>query len=77
MLFFVQDFLELIERVAQGERTTITCYKNPIAEIGPSSKGEKPVPKFGTGKGKVVLLDPRALEPMTDEEVEAFIEGRD
>jgi uncharacterized protein (DUF4415 family) len=32
-------------------------------------------PKFGTGKGKA-RYDPKAWAPMTDAEVDAFIEGR-
>lgn len=33
-------------------------------------------PRFGTGKGRVRILDPHAFDPMTDEEVDAFLEGR-
>ena len=66
---------KLIERVARGERITILRYKKPVAELGPSPAAEKPKPKFGTGKGKV-HYDPDAFKPMTDEEVDAFIEGR-
>lgn len=67
---------ELVERASRGERITIVRYKKPVAELGPSPKVKKPKPKFGTGKGKAFLIDPRALEPMTDEEVDAFLEGR-
>jgi hypothetical protein len=35
----------------------------------------RPKPKFGTLKGKVIL-DPHVFDPMTDEEVDAWIEGR-
>jgi antitoxin (DNA-binding transcriptional repressor) of toxin-antitoxin stability system len=67
---------ELIERVSRGERITISRYKKPVAELGPSPQAEKPRPKFGTLKGKAILIDPRALDPMTDEEVDAFLAGR-
>jgi prevent-host-death family protein len=67
---------ELMERVAQGERITISRYKKPVAELGPSPLAEKPKPKFGTGKGKIKILDPHVFDPMTDEEVDAWIEGR-
>lgn len=67
---------ELVERASRGERITIVRYKKPVAELGPSPKAEKLKPKFGTGKGKAFLIDPRALDPMTDEEVDAFLEGR-
>jgi hypothetical protein len=32
--------------------------------------------KFGTGKGKVRILDPHCFNPTTDVEVDAFLEGR-
>jgi antitoxin (DNA-binding transcriptional repressor) of toxin-antitoxin stability system len=67
---------KLIERVARGERITIVRYKKPVAELGPSAAAEKPKPKFGTLKGKARLIDPHAFDPMTDAEVDAFIEGR-
>jgi antitoxin (DNA-binding transcriptional repressor) of toxin-antitoxin stability system len=67
---------KLIERVARGERITIMRYKKPVAELGPSAAAERPKPKFGTGKGKITLIDLRAFDPMTDVEVDAFIEGR-
>lgn len=65
---------ELMERVARGERITISRYKKPVAELGPSPLADNK-PKFGTGKGKAYLIDPHALDPMTDEEADAFIEG--
>jgi hypothetical protein len=37
---------------------------------------EEPKRKFGTGKGKVKVLDPHCFTPMTDVEVDAFLEGR-
>jgi antitoxin (DNA-binding transcriptional repressor) of toxin-antitoxin stability system len=67
---------KLIERVARGERITIMRYKKPVAELGPSPAAETPKRKFGTGKGKAFLIDPDALKPMTDEEVDAFLERR-
>jgi hypothetical protein len=41
-----------------------------------ASETEKPVRRFGTGKGRVRIIDPHWADPMTDEEVEAFVEGR-
>ena len=42
----------------------------------PSESVEDRRPKFGTGKGRVRIIDPHAFDPMTDEEVDAFLEGR-
>ena len=63
---------KLLARVAQGERIVICRYNIPVAELGPPAKVERPKPKFGTGKGRAALIDPRAFEPMTDEEADAF-----
>ena len=67
---------ELLARVAQGERIVISRYNTPMAELVPAPKAEKVQRKFGTGKGKAMLIDPRALDPMTDDEAEAFLQGR-
>jgi prevent-host-death family protein len=67
---------ELLARVVQGERIVISRYNTPMAELVPPRKAEKVDRKFGTGKGKAMLIDPRALDPMTDDEAEAFLQGR-
>jgi prevent-host-death family protein len=67
---------ELLNTVAKGESITISRYNKPVAELVPSKALEKPVPKFGTLRGKVKILDPDWARPMTDEEAEAWIEGR-
>jgi prevent-host-death family protein len=66
---------ELLARVAQGERIVISRYNTPMAELVPVPKAEKVRRKFGTGKGKAMLIHPRALDPMTDDEAEAFLQG--
>lgn len=46
-------------------------------DLPESSKVEKPVPKFGTGKGKIQIVDPdweKAIE--TESELKAFLEGQ-
>jgi prevent-host-death family protein len=67
---------ELLARVARGERIVISRYNTPVAELVPPPAAEKAQRKFGTGKGKAMLIDPRALDAMTDEEADAFLEGR-
>ncbi|HEX7362769.1 MAG TPA: hypothetical protein VF283_19940 [Bryobacteraceae bacterium] len=44
--------------------------------LSPAPAAEKPKRKYGTLRVKAKLIDPHAFDPMTDEEVEAFIEGR-
>ncbi|MBT9329438.1 type II toxin-antitoxin system Phd/YefM family antitoxin [Paracidobacterium acidisoli] len=67
---------ELLNEVEKGETIVISRYKKPVAVISPVEEPKKPRPKFGTGKGKVKLIDPHAFDPMTDEEVDALLEGR-
>ncbi len=55
---------------------TISRYDKPVADLVPAAVAEKPKPKFGTGKGKIEILDPHAFDPMTDEEVDAWLAGR-
>lgn len=67
---------ELLERVARGERILISRYNTPIAELVPPPANQTPERKFGTLKGKVKILDPHCFDPMTDEQVDAWMEGR-
>jgi len=68
---------QLLTAVEKGERVTIERHGRVIAEI------VKPVaqrlPKFGTLKG-IVHMTPEqfrdATRPMTNEEVESFLQGR-
>jgi prevent-host-death family protein len=67
----------LLKRVLNGERITITHYNRPVADLVPTTIAEPPAPKFGTLKGKVRILDPNWHKgPETDEELEAWLEGR-
>jgi antitoxin (DNA-binding transcriptional repressor) of toxin-antitoxin stability system len=68
---------QLLAAVEKGERVTIERHGHAIAEIvKPSAKR---VPKFGTLKGIVRMSAKQfheATRPMTEEEVNAFREGR-
>jgi antitoxin (DNA-binding transcriptional repressor) of toxin-antitoxin stability system len=68
---------QLLTAVEQGECITIERHGHVIAEIiKPSTKR---APKFGTLKGLVQMTPEQlheATRPMTDEEVDAFLEGR-
>jgi prevent-host-death family protein len=55
-------FAELLARVARGERIVISRYNTPSAELVPPRTAEKAQRRFGTGKGKAMLIDPRALD---------------
>jgi len=45
-------------------------------DLVPTKAGENLKPKLGTGRGKIKVNDPDWWKPMTDQEVEAFLEGR-
>lgn len=71
-VFARAHFSELLKEAARGELVIIERHKKPVAELRPINTAEKPVPKLGTGKGKVKILDPNWAAPMTDAEVDAF-----
>ena len=68
---------ELIKAVEGGETVTVCRRGKPVVDIVRTTNGKRERPKFGTLKNKVVIHDPDWWKPMTDEEAEAFIEGRD
>ena len=67
---------ELIKAVENGESVTICRRGTPVVDMVRTSKATHKKPKFGTLKNKVIIHDPDWWKPMTDEEVEAFLEGR-
>ena len=69
-------FWELIRAVEGGEWVTICRRGTPVVDIVRTSKATGKKPKFGTLKNKVVIQDADWWKPMTNEEVEASLEGR-
>jgi prevent-host-death family protein len=67
---------ELIRAVEDGESVTIYRRGVPVVDLVRTSKGSEKQPRFGTLRGKIVIHDPNWWKPMTDEEVEEFLEGR-
>lgn len=68
---------ELLRRVRRGERITISHYNKPVADLVPTGTEERPVPKFGTGKGRIKILDPNWHKaPETNAQLEAWLEGK-
>jgi hypothetical protein len=57
-------------------KANLSRYKKPEADLVPSAAAVKPAPKFGTGRDKWKIIDPNWAVAMTDEEADAFIEGR-
>ena len=67
---------KLIKAVEDGESVTIYRHGTPVVDIVRTTKAGPEKPKFGTLKGKVTELDSDWWKPMTDDEVEAFLDGR-
>lgn len=67
---------ELLKAVERGQSVTISRYNRPVAELVPAKNAARPPRKLGTLKGKIKIIDPRCFDAMTDEEAEAFVEGR-
>jgi prevent-host-death family protein len=67
---------ELIKAAENGQRITICRRGKPVADLVRTAKAGEKKPKFGTLKGKVIINDPDWWRPMTDEETDAFLEGR-
>ena len=72
------NFSKLLDRVLEGEEVLITRNGLPVAQLVPARK--RPFP-LGAGRHDPAI-NPAALasddwwRPMTDEEVEAFLDGR-
>jgi antitoxin (DNA-binding transcriptional repressor) of toxin-antitoxin stability system len=63
---------KLLKAVASGERVTIMNRRKPVADFVPSQPQIKER-KFGAWTHQV-LLDPHALDAMTAEQTERFLE---
>lgn len=48
----------------------------PVADIVRTKQPSRKKRKLGTLKGKIKIIDPNWWKPMTDEEVDAFLDGR-
>jgi prevent-host-death family protein len=66
----------LIKQAESGERVTICRRGEPVADLVRSVASGGRKRKFGTMKDKKWVIDPDWWKPMTEEETEAFLEGR-
>lgn len=67
---------KLIKTVENGEPVTIYRHGTPVVDIVRTTKARPEKPKFGTLTSKVTELDRDWWKPMSDEETEAFLDGR-
>jgi antitoxin (DNA-binding transcriptional repressor) of toxin-antitoxin stability system len=71
-----ENLPRLLRDVERGKTVVVSRYRKPVAVISPAPQAEGSARRFGAGKGRVRIIDPHAFDPMTDEEVDAFLEGR-
>lgn len=66
---------ELLKAVEEGEQITICRRGVPVVDLVRAKKPAKKNIKLGTMRDRIVIHDPNWWKPMSDEEVEAFLNG--
>jgi prevent-host-death family protein len=66
---------ELIRAVEDGQPVTICRRGIPVADLVRTKKPARRKRRLGTLRGKIQILDPEWWKPMTEEELEAFVQG--
>jgi prevent-host-death family protein len=67
---------ELLKAVEEGEQITICRRGVPIVDMVRAQHPEKKQIKLGTMRDRIIIRDPDWWKPMSDEEVEAFLDGK-
>lgn len=67
---------ELIKAAENGEAVTICRRGVPVVDIVRTKEPVAKTRRLGTLRGQIQIHDPNWWKPMTDEEMEGFIEGR-
>jgi len=68
---------ELIKAAEAGETVTICRRGVPAVDIVRTKKPSRKKRLLGTLKGKIQVLEPEWWKPMSEDEVDDFVEGRD
>ena len=68
---------ELIKAVEDGQPVTICRRGVPVVDIVRTQKPTRKKRILGTLKGKIQVIDPDWWKPMTAEEAERFLLGRE
>jgi prevent-host-death family protein len=66
---------ELIKAVEAGESVTICRHGVPVVDLTPTRTTTEGARKLGMLEGKVIINDPDWWKPMTEAEVQDFIDG--
>ena len=65
---------ELIKAAEEGESVTICRRGVPVVDLVPTKAVTSEKPKFGTLAGRVIVHDPGWWQPMSEEDLKAFLE---
>ncbi len=68
---------ELIRAAEDGEPVTVCRRGVPVVDIVRTKKPTRKKRTLGTLKGKIQVLDPNWWKPMTAEEIEDLLSGRE
>lgn len=68
---------ELIKAVEGGEPITICRRGVPVVDLVPTKTSARQDPQFGTLRGRVTVNDPDWWKPMSRDDAEAFLDGRE
>ena len=68
---------ELIKAVEDGEPVTICRRGVPVVDIVRTKQPSRKQRTLGTLKGKIQIIEPGWWQPMSDEEVENLLSGRE
>lgn len=66
----------LIKAVERGESVTIYRHGTPVVDLVRTTAAEHRPPKFGTLQGKVAVTDAEWWMPMSDDDIDALLDGR-
>jgi len=67
---------ELIKAVEAGESVTICRRGIPVVDIVPTKTNSTKNPIFGSMKERITIKDANWWKPMTEDEVESFMDGQ-
>lgn len=67
---------ELSKAAEDGESVTICRRGKPVVDLVRTTKASGETPKFGTLKNRVVIQDVGWWKPMTEAEVDSWLEER-
>ena len=67
---------QLLKAVEDGQAVTICRRGVPVVDLICTRAATSERPRFGTLRGQITINDPKWWMPMSDEEVDAFLNGR-